>query len=155
MVQRIQSLYLLMTTVFSVLFLNGSIINFADKTNKALTINFGGINKVLENSHFELIEKLVPLSVLLIIIPALSFITIFLFKRRRLQMRLIKGLIGLIVVLMCASAYYIFYVIRNFNAEMLPGINLFLLLLMLVSSYLAYRGVKKDDDLVKSYDRLR
>ncbi len=155
MIQRIQSIYLLLTTVLSVLFLNGSIINFADKTNKALTINFYGINKVLENSHFELIEKLVPLSVLLILIPALSFITIFLFKRRKLQMGLIKGLIGLIVILMCGSAYYIIYVIRNFNAEMLPGINLFLLLLMLVSSYLAYRGVKKDEDLVKSYDRLR
>lgn len=155
MIQRIQSLYLLLTTVFSVLFLNGSIIKFVDKSNDTLIINFGGINKITTGGGTELIEKLIPFSILLLLITVLSIITIFFFKKRKLQIKFTKALLGIIVILICIIGYYTFYVIRNFNAEIMPGANLILPVLMLICTYLAYRGIRKDVDLVKSYDRLR
>lgn len=155
MIQRIQSLYLLLTTVFSVLFLNGSIIKFVDVSNNSVIINFGGINKVIAGGGNEPIEKLISLSVLLILIPVVSLITIFLFKKRKSQIKFAIALLGIIVILICTIVYYANYVIQNFNAEILPDANLILPLLMLICTYLAYRGIRKDEDLVKSYDRLR
>ena len=64
-------------------------------------------------------------------------------------------LFGLIVILIGCIAYYAFYVTRNFNAEMLPALNLVIPVLMLIFTYLAFRGIRKDDRLIKSYDRLR
>ena len=155
MIQRIQSLYLLLTTVFSVLFLNVSIIKFVDKSKDTLIINFGGINKITTGGGTELIEKLIPFSILLLLIPVLSIITIFFFKKRKLQIEFTKALLGIIVILICILGYYTFYVIRKFNAEIVPGANLILPVLMTICTYLAYRGIRKDVDLVKSYDRLR
>lgn len=155
MIQRIQSLYLLLTTVLSGLFLKGNIIKFVDMSNNSLIINFGGISRAIAGGGNEQIEKLIPLSGLLLLIPVLSFITIFFYKNRKSQIRFAKTLLGIIVILICCTAYYAFYVIRNFNAEMLPAINLILPVLMLICTYLAYRGIRKDEDLVKSYDRLR
>lgn len=155
MIQRVQSLYLLLTTVFSVLFLKGSIIKFIDESNNSLFINFGGINRILAGGGAEQIEKLIPLSVLLSLVPVLSFITLFFYKKRKSQLRLATGLICIVMIQILIIVYYSYYVIHNFNAEMLPGINLILPVLMLICSYLAYRGIKKDEDLVRSYDRLR
>jgi hypothetical protein len=41
------------------------------------------------------------------------------------------------------------------STEIVPGIKMALPFLMLISMILAYKGIKKDDDLVKGYDRLR
>lgn len=155
MIQRIQSLYLLLTTVFSVLFLKGSIIKFVDVSNNPVIINFGGINKVIAGGGTELIEKLIPFSVLLLLIPVLSIITIFLFKKRKSQLWFTISLLCLLLILICTTTYYALYIIRNFNTEMVSYIKLILPILMLICTYLAYRGIRKDEDLVKSYDRLR
>jgi len=56
---------------------------------------------------------------------------------------------------MLASAYYYISVAKEYSGGIKPGINVIILPVMLLVSYLAYRGIKKDEDLVKSYDRLR
>ena len=45
--------------------------------------------------------------------------------------------------------------ITKFEATITPGFKMILPLVMLILSVLVYRGIKKDDHLVKSYDRLR
>ena len=155
MIQRIQSLYLFLTILFSVLFLNGSIIKFIDKSNSALTINLTGINKAVEGAGYEQIEKSLLLSGVLLIVPALSVITLLLFKKRKLQIRFAMGLIFMIVIQISAIVYYSYSVISNNNADIVPEIKLLLPVLMLICSCFAYAGIKKDEELIKSYDRLR
>jgi hypothetical protein len=155
MIQRIQSLYLIMATIISVIFLNGSIMKFVDGVNNALIINFTGICRIVNETGSQQVEKLIPLSGLLILIPSLSFSTIFLHRKRKTQLRFAIGLIIFVVVLIIFLLYYSFYVSSTFNSKIVPGINLFLPVFMLVCSYLAYKGIRKDDLLVKSYDRLR
>jgi hypothetical protein len=53
------------------------------------------------------------------------------------------------------TLYYGWTVSTNFNAKIVPGMTLILYPVMLICAVLAYRGIKKDDNLVKSYDRLR
>ncbi len=150
MIQRIQSLYLLLTTIMSVLFLTGSIINFTENSNSTLNIDFSGIERMSEN-----VESIPLLSILLALIPLLSFLLIFLFKNRKLQMKVTAFLIFIIVVQIALLAWYSYYVMTNFNAEINPGAKLILPVVELILAYLAYRGIRKDEELVRSYDRLR
>jgi len=155
MIQRIQSLYLLMTALFSTIFLWGKILRFTDNLHNEFYIKLGGIFKVTGGAVTENIEKVIPVTFLLLLIPLVSFITIFVFKNRRLQMRITAALTGLIIIMIIVLTVYTFNMIRNYNAVFSPGVNLILPVLMLIFSYLAYRGIRKDEELVRSYDRLR
>jgi hypothetical protein len=64
-------------------------------------------------------------------------------------------LIFLILALIAAIVYFSLDISGKYNASLIPGIKLVLPVLMLVLSALAYRGIRNDDALVKSYDRLR
>ena len=155
MIQRLQTVYLLLTTLFSSLFLWGPVIKFSDVTGSAFFIKLKGLSRVYLAGGEELIKNLLPLSALLVLIPILSLIIIFLFKKRKSQLRLCMGLIILIVLLITSIVFYSFYVTRNYNAEIIPGVKLILPVLMLFCAFLAYRGIKKDEKLIKSYERLR
>jgi len=57
-----------------------------------------------------------------------------------------------------ATVMYILYLFLLSGKNMSTGIsviNLTLIVLTLLSAVLAYRGIKKDEELVRSYDRLR
>jgi hypothetical protein len=111
--------------------------------------------KLTERQEFEFVGKLFPLSALMILIPLLSLITIFLFKNRSLQISLVRVLTGLVLCLLLASVFYSVKTITEYSASIEPGAKMVLPLLLLILVLLAYRGIKKDDELVKSYDRLR
>jgi len=155
MIQRIQSLYLLLTTLLSLLFLNGSILNFINNSGSAIRITFTGIVKSSEGQGIEVINNLLPLSVIIVIIPVLSLITIFFFKNRNVQVWLSGILITLVAGIILISIYCSYLIITQYNGEIVPGIKMALPLLLLILSILAFRGIRKDDRLVKSYDRLR
>jgi hypothetical protein len=115
MIQRIQSLYLLLTALAAILFVNG--------------------------------EYLI-LSVFAILISALSLLAIFLFSKRKIQIMLTKVLIVLIIIFTCVFCYTV-YLFGSWDYKaVIPA-------LQLLFAVLAYRGMRRDDNLVKSYDRLR
>ena len=125
MIQRIQSLYLLLLAAL------GAILFFYGK-------------------HITL-----TISVLNILISLLSLITIFLYSKRKNQMWLTKLLIALIIIHICAACFYTFNSISESNVSFGLRINVIIPALQLLLAILAYLGMKRDDDLVKSYDRLR
>lgn len=155
MIQRIQSLYLFMTVAFSLFFFNGSLLNFVDRSGSDIKLTFAGIQRAAEGQGLELIDKAVPLSIIIVLIPLLAFTAIFFFKNRNIQIRLSKILIGLVSVLILVSGYYSYFIITKYNGTITPGLKMMLPLLLLIFSVLACRGIRKDDQLVKSYDRLR
>ena len=149
MIQRIQTVYLLLTTILAILFLSGTIINFEN----GISLNLEGISGVV-SPGLEY-SKLLPLTILLIAVPILSFLTIFLYSNRKSQMKLTILLIILILLEIAAGAYFTHYIMGNFNTDPVPGLKLILPVLMLIFAILAYRGIRKDEKLVRSYDRLR
>jgi hypothetical protein len=155
MIQRIQSLFLLMTTILSFLFLKGAILRFSNDSGSAISVTFSGILKFTEGQNYELIEKALPLSVLIILIPVISLFALFCYKNRKLQLSLTISAIVLTAVLILTTGYCIWHVSSLYGVNLVPGFRLILPLLMLVFLVLAYRGIRKDDQLVKSYDRLR
>jgi hypothetical protein len=155
MIQRIQSLYLFLTTLLSLLLFEGSFLSFTEKSGSVLNVTFNAILRNTGSTGFEPVEKLIPLSVLIILIPVFSLVTIFLYKNRKIQMRLALSVIILIAGFVLLSIYYTSVICLKYNAQIVPGYKMFIPLLLIVFNYLAYKGIKKDEDLVRSYDRLR
>jgi hypothetical protein len=144
-----------LTIFLSFLFLRGANLNFIDNSGSEIKVTFTGIFQNSTGQGLELIEKLLPLSVLIILIPVLSFITIFLFKNRKIQLWLALSLIILICGFIVVSFYYSWLIKTEYGAEIVPGFKMVIPVLILIFAILAYRGIRKDDNLVKSYDRLR
>lgn len=154
MIQRIQSVYLSLIALLSLLFVPGSFLSFAEKSGTVLKVTFNGIFRIA-GANQNLKEKLLPLSVLIILIPVVSIVALFMFKKRKVQMRLSFILIILASILVISLLYVSTSIISKFDATIIPGIRMFLPILILLFSIFAYRGIRKDDLLVKSYDRLR
>lgn len=155
MIQRIQTLYLFLTTVLSLIFLNGRVIEFTEGPKNILNVSSEGINLTDNVGGQATIWILLSLTSLVLLIIIVSLVALFLFKKRRLQLRMVAGLMTLVLLLIIASVSYYIYISGIYSGDIRPGLNLFILPIMLLTSWLAFRGIKKDEELVKSYDRLR
>jgi len=154
MIQRIQTIWLMISAISSSFLIKGGIVNFISKEGQKYFTGFSGLYKL--NGHEDvLITGSVPLSVLIILIPALSVISILLFKWRRIQKILILMVISLSLCLIILVTYYSYILMKNYDAALVPGVKMVMPVIITIASILAYRGILKDDRLVKSYDRLR
>lgn len=144
-----------MTSLLSILFLSGSFLTFLNSSGTEITMNFNGIRESSVAGNPQMIRNLIPLSVIILIICILSFIAIFLFKKRKIQLKLTVSVILLAILFIGLMSFYAFWTTGKYQAKLVPGFKMFIPLLMLVFGILAYRGIRKDENLVKSYDRLR
>jgi len=122
------------------------------------------IKAVLPNAvHFTLLgfhsqtsnTLVLPALITNIVIGLITLITIFLYKKRKLQMRLCLLNVLLTLSLIALIAYYAF----NFNGYYVMNqdylFGICLPALMILFLFLARSAIKKDEELVKSLDRLR
>ena len=100
-----------------------------------------------------------PVLALVIVVVALNLGTIFLYKNRVTQLRLIKLNLVLATGLLAATVLYIDVAMSQYieGTELEPtyGLALAMPLLIMVFTFLANRSIKKDEALVRSMDRLR
>lgn len=152
MIQRIQSVYLLISflVLSLMLFFPLGMIDthtYVVHRYDAFTIN------VVETD--ELIVHTFPIAVLAGISALISLITIFLYKKRMVQKRLgvlnILLLIGLIVLLYVYPNYLSGLDIMMVNYKVLAAMPIIAIILTL----LANRAIQKDENLVRSADRIR
>jgi uncharacterized membrane protein len=152
MIQRIQSLYLLLATAIMSLTLFLPIATFVVDGNTfeltAFTLTCGDVSR-----------STVWLGILLVLATVLPFITIFLFKRRTLQVRLCAVEIVLLLGALIFTALYYWLTSRLFEGMTIHhrqfGWAAPLPIIALVLSYLASRAIFKDEVLVRSLDRIR
>jgi len=155
MIQRIQSLYLLLTSLLPVLFLSGNYLKFFNNSGSEFYMNLSGIWESKASGDPQMISSLIPLSGIMILIFILSSTAIFLFKKRKIQLKLAGAIILLTIVHIGLMVYYIFWVTGKFQAELVPVYRMFIPVLILIFGILAYLGIRRDENLVKSLDRLR
>ncbi|MBS9768046.1 MAG: DUF4293 domain-containing protein [Flavobacteriaceae bacterium] len=148
MIQRIQSLYLLIVAILnSQVFLFPFLIFFKGEESKIIEMG------ALETNTGEYIF---PLAILFGIIIFLSVLSIFLFKNRMLQIRLTIINILLLLGSMGLTAYLgwtLFQSLTNYEIQynftcIFPPISI-------IFSYLAIRAISKDEALVRSANRIR
>lgn len=155
MIQRIQTVYLLLTTVLSGLFLNGNILRFINTSGMQMYLKLTGIYSVSSGQTDTLIQQVIPFSAVGILIPLFSLVTVFLFRNRKLQLRFSLAVIVLLAALILILTAYSVCINKEFNVLPATSLKAILPLLSLFTAIMAYRGIRKDIKLVSSYDRLR
>jgi len=144
MIQRIQSIYLLIAAIFS----GGLIFVFNLWKYEDGTLFF--TKEAFESN--DILLKSIP--ILFIISTILSLITIFQFKKRQLQF--VLGRLNILTNLFLLGL--LLYQSLNLSGETKvseKGIGLVLPIIVIFLLVMANKAIKKDEDLVKSVDRLR
>lgn len=153
MIQRIQTFYLSLAVIFSALLLNGPFLNITS-ANSVHEFKFSGIYPVT-GSEIVTVVTTIPLAVIIALIPLIALITIFLFRKRKIQILLTLFSMLLIVGSVLLGAFYTLNFTKSIAGDIFPNIKIVFPLISLILLYLAYRGIRHDENLVKSYDRLR
>ena len=138
MIQRIQSIYLLVASVLQGLLF---FVPFATSEQPSPGI--------LEDARYDIYDDLIVLIIVSVCV-AISVISIFLFRNRTLQARISV----LAALLSCGLLFWI-----GFSAYKLPGsltlTGIVIPLLTVIPLMLARHSILTDERLVKSADRLR
>ncbi len=157
MIQRIQSIYLLLAAglMTAVLFLPLAVMGGGEDAAR-LTANG------LSTGTVESMSVLTPAPlamILLALCAALPLVTIFLFKKRRLQMTLCRIEMVLLLVAQLTVAYMLWQARGMVEALGVEPMNFALTdvfpLVALIFTWLALRGIRRDEELVRSLDRIR
>ena len=131
MIQRIQSIYLLLAAI-------------------SMTLISFKVPVYSLNDTLLIAKDDTKMFVLTIVATIFSLLGLFMFKNRKVQMKLIR----LTVLIQMIIGVRIIVLFNKFDV-VLNNFFLFLLTFSLIALIMAYRGVKKDDDLVRSIDRIR
>ena len=131
MIQRIQSIYLLVAAI-------------------AMTLISFKVPVYTLNESMFMAQDDTKMFILTIVGAIFSLLGLFMFKNRKFQMKLIR----LTVLIEIIIGVRLFMLLNKFEV-VLNNTLLFLMAFSLIALIMAYRGVKKDDDLVRSVDRIR
>lgn len=157
MIQRIQSLYLLIVSALMVTLL---FVPFATFTGSAeeFVITAWGIRS-LSLPETEMIMPTIYVAVLIILAALVPLVAIFLYKRRFLQLRLCVVEVVLLAGVQIYIAMFVFKSGRLIsgleNGSMRFSIVDIFPIIGIILIYLAFRGIMRDIALIKSLDRIR
>lgn len=154
MIQRIQTLFLIAAGVllsFTLFFPFAELVRTSDQM--LYHLDFNGL--IASASQGEIVFKVLPVSILIILTLLLTAITIFLYKKRMLQIRLCI----FNAILQLGIPALIFYYVRMAEAN-LPGISSYNIVFVFpiasaILTFLALRAIARDEALIRSLDRLR
>lgn len=153
MIQRRQSLYLLIVFILTVLLFTGPLA--------FINLEEGGIYFKHHGAFDMNGEKLSgvsswPVTVMLSLSAILCFLTIFSYMNRARQMRLTIFLMIFNLGLIGLAYYYVSYIMHKFNGvQFVFQWRMVIPPVMLVLLVLAFKGIQKDELLVKAADRIR
>ena len=133
MIQRIQTLYIFLYIVIKCFLLYMSL------TYKSLF-------------HF-FINKVDLVSSVLILLIIFSIVTLLSFKKRKIQIKLMYFLITLQLLFMISISIFIYMEVYSLN--FLQNYQTILCIIGLLLLLLCLRGIKKDQNLIESIDRIR
>ena len=153
MIQRIQTVYLLIIALVMAIPLFVPIAQILIPSDASY--NFFTYGVVLIGQQSVLQAHYWALFILNIFMIGLPIVTVFLYKKRFLQLRLCIAEIILLVGSMILMWYHINQFQSNINADIIYKISFILPLVSVVLAYLAMRGIFKDIKLLKSLDRIR
>jgi len=124
--------------------------------NQTIVFNSLSIKKIAGNDVTEKYKNTFPLFTLVLITSICSFLNIFLFSRRIMQIRICILSVVLLLLLLILMFIYYSSTKSSFDfihhAFRIPAIFPFLGIIL---NFMAYRAIHHDELLVNSYNRLR
>ncbi len=152
MIQRIQSLFLLLALICMSIFYFVPFGSLEMQTESGITdISMGlyGIN--FGEEHYSTL----PLLILLSFVVLMLLVTIFMYRHRILQIRIC--IFNLILTLGCSGLafFFLYQASEKFATNYHTSILVILPIVATVFIALAIRGIAKDEALIRSIDRIR
>lgn len=152
MIQRIQSVFLLLALIAQSIFVALPLAHFVLDPNIVYDFYPTGF----KSTDGLMMVGTAPLLILSLAIPGLILTTLFLYKKRILQIRvciytilLNIGMVGMLVFQIFNFSKNNTVISHTYTLSMvIPVVSVILL-------FLAFRGIRKDEVLVKAYERLR
>jgi hypothetical protein len=154
MIQRIQTIWLSLLAILSMSLIRGGIIQFNPGDGTLFTLGFSGIAKNA-GGITKIISSSIGVPLTIVLIPVLALAAIFLYKKIKLQKSVTLMVIAFSLCLLIMMAYYWYTISHKFGGVPVPGIKMAFPPVIFVLAIMAYRGMVKDERLLKSYDRLR
>ena len=154
MIQRIQSIYLLFVVLLSGVSFYMPTATLTAAENAVYLVSYKGIC-LIQATEQVFQSPVWGITVFTLIIPILALITVFLFKNRKLQIKLVYINIACVVMYYASAAAYILVAAQRLQADWTLHFAVVIPLVCLILLVLAVSAIKKDEALVKSLDRLR
>jgi hypothetical protein len=153
MIQRIQTLYLIIALVILSFIIISPFGYFISADHGIYQLSHGGLAKITGNIYTIVY---VSYSVTILVAIAISFVlyAIIKFKKRGVQLLFCKWLIFLSIVLNIVLFWLYFKTAQNFETSKISW-SIFMPVVSILPVYMAMRAIRKDEELVKSADRLR
>lgn len=154
MIQRIQTFYLLIALALMAIVIAVPYGNILLENGNIVDFKATGVEIAQENGD-NLNVNTLPLMILLILSTSITLISILLFKKRMLQIRLSF----LNIILMLGNIGVMYFFMRDtetkFAVEASYNVLMVFPLAAAILTFLAIRSIGKDEALVKSLDRIR
>jgi len=156
MIQRIQTVYLLLACLLIVLpvLLN---VGWVSVSANDQLYELNSLSVTLETPDaVQKVKDVFPLTGALVVALFLSAYSIAQFKNRKFQIKLTQGAILIMLGFVALLSFYISQLqdmVEGGEAKLSPFLIIPILVIALLG--LAVRGIKKDDELVRAADRLR
>lgn len=157
MIQRIQSIFLALVFLLGMVLFVSPVLSFTSYENTYVMNAYHTINSV-DNT---VVSKNIGIGAMQGLVALLALVSVFLYKKRQLQIKLCKLNILLVAIQIAAIVLYIDVAKETVSPtspnDVLIGIKYGAIfpILSLIFLYLSIRFIKKDEDLVRSADRLR
>ncbi|MCQ2959159.1 MAG: DUF4293 domain-containing protein [Bacteroidales bacterium] len=160
MIQRIQSIYLLLAGLLLVLSIFTPLAYFQ---NEEIDIVTGIVDarltafsiEILENNQWDNYNYIYSLGISIALTAVLNIVAIFLFKKRKLQIKLTHYAFILKFAVLAVVIYFVCILHQGGEVSIKPQLGSLFVVIAMVFDWLAIKAIKKDEDLVRSIDRIR
>jgi len=156
MIQRIQTFYLLVIVVLSTVTLFSELGGLQNQeTGELYTLNYRGLFE--KNATLDLVfnSSVWLLTALMAIIPLIALFTVFQFKRRIFQIRLLIFNLVLMAGFYGMLFIYLWQYGKSTDTNLYVNMVAAFPLVNIILSVLAIRAIGKDEALIKSLNRIR
>lgn len=155
MLQRVQTIWLFLATAAILSLFLFPYLQIFKLDGSIIALKITGIQENIEGKIVQT-EGFIALTIATVILSLIPFITIFLFKNRKLQIKLCY----LSIVSVLGFSFWLVQTAKQALGEVTLqsenyGLGVILPSLSVFFVILALRGIRKDEKLIKSADRLR
>lgn len=159
MIQRIQTVYLFaLFAIGLILIWQDPVYAYFDGVNQPDSYVLTFWNSYTGTAPGKPVIYVPDMMTMLISVAAMAvgIVAIFFFKSRKFQMRMVLSSLMLCVLLECVLLAR-FYIFQAGHDDYQGSLRIALVwpVLMAISALMAYRGIKADEEMVRSMDRIR
>lgn len=153
MIQRIQTIFLLLTAIFMGAAVFCPLFEIVDGGKLSLTFHSFGVGVMFSEPEY-ITWGILAFALLGVILP---IVNIFLYKRRQLQIKLSLLTALLIVIYYVTTMIYLNAYLAKIDSTYILNVQFGIILpvVALIFDLLAISKIKKDEKLVRSLDRIR